>query len=514
MYVVERFDKMFNIEFSYFNSVILASLVLVLFFRYITKNYNYWKDRNVAYIKPLPFVGNYLDAILMKKTVGQINQHLYDAFPNEKYVGAFRMRSINLLIKDPELIKEVMIKSFNNFHNRFSGNNENVDPLLSNLFSTSDDNWRNARQKLTPIFTTAKLKNMLYLILEKGKEFEKLLDVVIEDGKDFEVKELMARFTTDVIGTCGFGVSMNSMLDTEAPFRKMGRDFFKRSIFTIVKGLLKTFSPGLFYFLGFKLFPKRIETFFMTTVKEMTQERETTKTKRNDFIDLLLELKHQNDKIDFEIDDKFMAAQVFVFFIAGFETSSTLMSFALYELARHKDIQSKLIMEIDTILDKSGGKMTYENIMEMDYLEMVVNETMRKYPALGMIPRICTNAYKIPQSDIIIEKGVSVIIPVLGLHYDPKYYPEPEKFIPERFTKDAIKDRHPMVFLPFGEGPRNCIGLRFGKIQSKIGLITLLRRYSVEPSPKTQNIRFDPAVFIMSPKNGIWLNFKKRNVSM
>jgi cytochrome P450 len=89
----------------------------------------------------------------------------------------------------------------------------------------------------------------------------------------------------------------------------------------------------------------------------------------------------------------------------------------------------------------------------------VVSETLRKYPPVPILSRECTKTYKIPGTNIILEKGILTVVPVLALHHDPKYYPDPERFDPERFSEEEKAKRHHYVYLPFGEGPRICIGM-------------------------------------------------------
>ena len=104
--------------------------------------------------------------------------------------------------------------------------------------------------------------------------------------------------------------------------------------------------------------------------------------------------------------------------------------------------------------------------MGLQYLDKVVNETLRKYPTIGFLPRICTETYKVPDTDLVLEKGTRVIIPVYGIHHDPDYYPDPEIFDPERFNDENKAKRPNYTFLPFGEGPRICIGMLSTKIEN------------------------------------------------
>ncbi|KAH1021164.1 hypothetical protein HUJ04_010712 [Dendroctonus ponderosae] len=235
---------------------------------------------------------------------------------------------------------------------------------------------------------------------------------------------------------------------------------------------------------------------------------------------LLLQLKNQgslsdSQKIDAAseksqgvITEEDIMAQCFVFFFAGFETSSTTMTFALLELAQHLDIQAKLRAEVDRVLAKHNGKFTYQSVAEMHYLEMVVNETLRKFPPVPIIPRICTQTYQIPNSNVVIEKGTSVEIPVWGIHMDPDYYPNPDIFDPERFTEEnKTKRKEELTFLPFGAGPRLCIGLRFGMLQSKVGLATLIRHFKFALNKKTSlPLEMEQGIVINTVKGSVWLN--------
>ncbi|XP_011631427.2 probable cytochrome P450 6a14, partial [Pogonomyrmex barbatus] len=211
-----------------------------------------------------------------------------------------------------------------------------------------------------------------------------------------------------------------------------------------------------------------------------------------------------------ELTDNLIASQAFVFFLAGFETSSTTMSNALYELALNPKIQDKLRAEIDECYAKHGERLTYDNIKQLDYLDKVFKETLRKYPPGSILMRQTTSNYTFEGTKISIPKGMRVWIPVYAIHRDPNIYPEPDVFDPERFDDEAVKSRHSMVYLPFGDGPRNCIGARFAVYQSKVGLIKILRNYKVETCEKTMKRYInDPKAFILSPIGGIHLKIVK-----
>lgn len=444
-------------------TLILIVITSILFIHLIYKRvifFRYWHDRQIC-APPSNFIfGSQKDLYLLNGGPKYFKK-FYDMYPNEKCFGVDLMTRHELVVCDPDMIKEILLKGSNSFVNRTVGFQNSKDILFDNLFTCEGDYWREARYILSPTFTSNKLKKMFYLIAEKGEDFRKFI-ATTEYGKDeTECVELVAKFTTDIIGSCGFGVDMNSMMDFDAPFRKMGRNIFKFNNMRFLKYLSVMCAPKLTRMLNVKLISQTIETFFLETIREIVEKRKVMEFKRHDFIDLLLEIKQKNLKEPQQkiaIDDKFMVAQAFIFFAAGFETTSTLSGFILHELAHNGDIQEKVYQEIQSILTKYEDKLCYEAISELSYLDMVVMEGMRKYPVLHVLARNCNAPYKFENFDLTVEPGVNVLIPLYSIHHDPKYYPEPEKFIPERFTSEEIGKRHPMVYLPFGDGPRHCIG--------------------------------------------------------
>ncbi|KAJ8944238.1 hypothetical protein NQ314_009515 [Rhamnusium bicolor] len=205
-----------------------------------------------------------------------------------------------------------------------------------------------------------------------------------------------------------------------------------------------------------------------------------------------------------------IAAQCLIFFTAGFETSSTTMSFALYELATHQEMQEKVRKEINTVFAKHDNQMTYDSLSELKYMKQVIDETLRKYPPVPLTTRQCVKDYKVPDEDVIIEKGTIVMIPISGIHHDEDYYKNPEVFDPERFNEENIAQRPKYTHLPFGEGPRICIGERFGIMQTKVGLTCLLRNFRVKLNEKTQiPLKMSTKQFLSAAEGDIWLNIEK-----
>lgn len=140
---------------------------------------------------------------------------------------------------------------------------------------------------------------------------------------------------------------------------------------------------------------------------------------------------------------------------------------------------------------------------------MFITETLRKYPVSDPLIRKLNATYKIPDTDLVLEKGTTILIPVMGFHRDPDIFPDPEKFDPERFTKENIANRHPYAWIPFGKGPRDCVGMRFGMMQTRLGIATVLNNFRVSPSAKTTiPMKFQPDATLLSPAGGMHLNIE------
>lgn len=131
------------------------------------------------------------------------------------------------------------------------------------------------------------------------------------------------------------------------------------------------------------------------------------------------------------------------------------------------------------------------------------------YPPVDNLIRTANRDYNVPNTNHVIEKGRLLLIPVYGIHRDPDIYSNPDKFDPEHFNEENIAKRHPFTYLPFGEGPRVCIGLRFGMMQTRLGLVSLLRSYKVSHCEKTAKI---PEIISSAPiksiKGGVWLKIE------
>ncbi|XP_054742883.1 probable cytochrome P450 6a14 [Anastrepha obliqua] len=496
-----------------FYFIIFTSLFSLLL-SYLRYKYQYWEVRGVPQLKMNYLFGNFFR--LGSIHGAELMHEVYQQFRGRgKFVGTYIFTKPILVILDLDLIKSILVKDFNKFTDRTSDSGAD-EALASNLFTLHGEKWRPLRAKLTPTFTSAKMKFMFPTLISVAHQLEQALSAHISQVPDgiIEIHDMMARYTTDVIGYCVFGVECNSLKDPNVEFRQIGRRIFFRHFISVRLRLLMITYPVLFKWFKYfqiKRLPTDIVEFMKRLVRETVRMREEQQLQRNDFMNLLIELKNTKDANGMPgMSIEAMAGQVFLFFAAGFETSSSNMSYGLYELAKNPHVQEKLRAEIVSVLAKHNGELTYEAMMEMNYLDQVISETLRKYPALAALTRVSVEEYRLPDTNIILEKGIRVHIPVKELHYDPDIYENPEEFRPERFSPEEVQKRHPQAFLGFGDGPRNCIGLRFARMQVRVGLITLLKSYRFSLSEKTPTqIEFAKFSLVRVPEAGILLKVEK-----
>ncbi|XP_063532060.1 probable cytochrome P450 6a13 [Cydia strobilella] len=482
--------------------LVLLALLAILVYYLGTWNHHYWVKRNVKHDPPVFLFGNNFKGFFGRQSFTEVANDLYNRFPNEKVVGYYRGSTPELYIRDPDIVRNILSNDFAYFYPRGLGRNTEVEPLLSNLFHADGDLWKLTRQRLTPAFTTARLKAMFPLVVRCAERLQGVARAAAARPGACDVRELMARFTTEFIGACGFGVETNSLGYEDSHFRKIGRLVFSRPLSVIIKHMIWDFFPPLRSYIH--VFDRKLEDALFSFVKNIREVRQCKPSGRHDFIDLLLELEgkgkivgesieyHNPDgtpvTVDIEMDLKMMTAQVFIFFAAGFETSSSATSYTLHQLAFNPESQLKIQSEIDEVLQKYDNKLCYDAVAEMTLLSMAFKEAMRMFPSVGVLNRVCARRYTFPELGLTVDPGVKIVVPVEALQNDEKYFDNPRDFQPERFTPEEVKKRHKYVYLPFGDGPRTCIGSRLGEMQSLAGLAAVLQVCSVAPAPTTRRV--------------------------
>ncbi|XP_078001010.1 cytochrome P450 3A29-like [Glandiceps talaboti] len=518
--------------FGFSTTIPLVVAVIFLLYLYATWTFSTFKKLGIPGPKPLPLVGNMFELIsngMAKKDVEWTKKY-------GKLFGIFEGRSPLIVVSDPEMVKQICVKKSSSFYNkrRLPLESKPLDSALNNLI---DGHWKKTRNTLTPAFSASKMKLMSPLISVCADIMQKNLDKLCKEGTIIQCKDVFGCFVVDSVGSAGFGVSVNSQEHPKHPFVENAKKAFSGGLLNPAI-LIMFFCPPLvpvLNWLKIGIVPRSILNYFVNLMEETINVRMVDKnaTKRTDLLQLMMnahdvyeEFIKNNEQEEDENGVKLvkdgrsdtcdihkgftneeMLAQSLLFFLAGYETTSTLMSFAAYCLATNHDIQVKLQAEIDEVM-ANYDTPNYEAVSKMPYLDMVISETLRMYPPAGRFDRVCNEDVNI--GGFNIPDGMVINVAVYAIHHNPEIYPEPERFDPERFTKEEKEKRHPYAWLPFGAGPRNCIGMRFGLLEAKIGLVHAFKNFTFEPCAETEIPPKLGKAGMLMPEAGIKLKVRPR----
>jgi cytochrome P450 family 9 len=367
----------------------------------------------------------------------------------------------------------------------------------------------------------------------------------VQVGKNLnvEIGHLLSSYTADGISTTMLGFVGNSVRNANSELNKIVKCLehdFSGNV-AALKFLISSILPKIARILRITIISKEVQNFFKRTVVDVMNERERKNISRPDVIQLLLQAKKgqlkrkTKDSIDknltnftahteyevgdttekaLQYDDMDWIAQGMAFFGAGFDTIRDLVQITFYELAQNQNIQQTLFEEIDGVLrDLDGEPISFETLHKMKFLDMVVSESLRKWPIGIPIDRRCGKDYTINLDDdksIVIRKDQIVIFPTFSIQRDPKYFEDPEKYDPYRFSDERKGSIIPGTLMPFGSGPRGCIGSRYALMSTKLILFKLLSEFTVKNcvnTPKT--LTFSPSLtFKFNEK--IYLDFFPR----
>ncbi|XP_023219749.1 cytochrome P450 3A8-like isoform X1 [Centruroides sculpturatus] len=408
----------------------------------------------------------------------------------------------NLWISEPELLKYILVKDFHIFRNRIKF--EFGDPMLDKMLSVlTNEDWKRIRNFMSPAFTSSKIRKMTYLVKQCTETLCKHFEEMAEKGEEFDCKKYMSAFIIDVIASTAFATKLNAQENENSEFVKYARMVSNRD-FPKLKLLAFLIAPKIVRYFKIEIFPRKVLDYFRNVILKILEERKEKKIRGNDFLQLMMDaqegilenstedLKEASNEINnYQVQHKHktmtideIVAQSILFFIAGHDTTTTVLTYFCYQMALNPKLQEKLLREIDETWQQYGD-INFDILSKMPYLDAVLNETLRIQNPAVMLTRVAAEDYILPNTGIKIKKGISVVMPVYGMHHDSEWFPEPEKFNPERFLPENRNLIQPFSFLPFGDGPRHCIGMRYINMVMKLGIVHLLRNMRLVATDET-----------------------------
>ncbi|XP_055890407.1 cytochrome P450 3A41-like isoform X3 [Biomphalaria glabrata] len=414
-----------------------------------------------------------------------------------------------LITRDTELLKNIMGKDFNSFADRIEFMTT-VSPMEHGLFFINGQDWKRIRQVMSPSFSTGKLKSVVWNIEDTAKKLASVIEECARKGQLVPIKHFTSQYTSEVIARSAFGLKTDCLGKEDDEFTHFTKVMFKvrskaMNVVMLImfrfkwlhRLLVKTFKIGILDQVSLEA-----DHYFNKLLMQVVQERQKCelhgKDKPTDFLQYLVSAKVAGEtqveerpatpvvfkrlKLQRTLSERELIGQSMLIIFAGFETTATTLQFCLYLLAKHQDIQEKVYHEIQRVV--TSDSPTYEELMELKYLEQVLSETLRLYPPIPLVNRMAreTKHY----GNIVIPKGAGILIPLDLVMKDPRNFEDPERFDPDRFSDENVHQIDPIQFTPFGYGPRKCIGMRLAYLELKVGLVHVLRRVKFELNARTE----------------------------
>ncbi|XP_052227092.1 cytochrome P450 3A21-like isoform X9 [Dreissena polymorpha] len=449
--------------------------------------YTWYKQRlfhrlGIPTKKTVFLLGDFVD--MVRWGFSYLGMDLYKRYG--KVFGIYVGNVPALVISDPDIIKHIMVKDFDHFTDR--------PPFLkltkfwkSAVSVAGGDEWRNIRHTISPTFTSGKMRSMTQFLQRSLDVFHDILEKQIKASPNgFDIDPTVRCYTMDVICSTGFGLDVSAQTNPDNPFIKYSKRFLETSPLGMPKFILYILFPDLA-----DMFPRLFETsfmskdimdFFMTTTRSLFEDRKHSESKHKDLLQLMVNAsnlaeteKVSNSQRKAGLTDEEILINSIIFMLAGYDTTAAGISWVLYELALNPEIQEKLVNAINDEIGESP--LSYDNVFSLKYMDMVLSETLRIHSPATRLTRMPDRDTEI--SGIKIPKGMNCQFVTDILHFLDEYWEDPYTFNPERFAPENKDKINEYAYLPFGVGPRNCVGMRLAQLEVKMTVISMLRKYRI-----------------------------------
>lgn len=519
---------------------------VTLWIRWRIKKFSIFKEMGIPGPEPNIFFGNVLELFRKDPVVCQ-NEWI------KRYgdvVGYFYGSLPILLVTRVDMMRQIFIKDFSTFSDRprnFYGTelDSASDPSGEHMSNATGKRWKILRSLLAPAFTSGKLKKMMPLLQDSTSLVLSKIGKASNNGtKDVEIYNLYQGMTLDAIGRAAFGIDAPVQNDPNHPIIRSARMAFSYQLNSYINFILVGFrefriiTHGLSKLLAsfYNKGTHPLGELFAICGDIVNARRTNPSLRRPDLLQTLIDARSSGDISDktlvaesmeetkesertdenlngvgkkekdvVKLNDMEIQANALMYFTAGSETTSTAMAFMTHSLINNQGVQDEMRKEIfDTFGNEDN--VDYDLLPKLQYTDRCIMEALRMNPPVFMfLNRVANRATQL--GELSIPKGLTVQVPVHYVHHNPELYPDPHKFDPDRFLPENRSKDHSVIWLPFGAGPRNCIGIRFALVEMKIILVKMLRKYRLEACGKSEigDIKLDYSVFLDRPANGIYV---------
>jgi len=419
------------------------------------------------YIAGYPLIGNLLEfrkdrlnLLRRMARVGDVCGMHFGPFPG-------------ILFNKPEHIHSILVEHAYDFDKGLAVHNTFRPVIGDGIFSSEGDFHRRQRKLMSPPFQPRHIASYAEIMGQYGEQIQQTWS----DGSIIDVNHQMTNLTMSVIGKALFDADVFTETDELGSAMTVTTEY-------VAHALSVLFPPPYDWPLPRNRRTHRAAQVLRNHIQHFIDVRRNSLTERNDFLSILLQARDEDGK---PMSDEQLMAECLILFGAGHETTATALSWTWYLLCQHPEIYQKVQLEVDSVLQ--GRTPTYEDLARLPYCLQVFKEAMRLYPPAYLLSRraLCEveiDGYHVPKDMVVLYAPYT-------LHRREEYFPEPEKFDPERFTPEREKQLPRYAYLPFGAGPRICIGMYFAMMEGHLLLATLAQRVSFSLVPG-QTIVPDP----------------------
>uniref|UniRef100_A0A3Q3EK15 Cytochrome P450 3A n=1 Tax=Labrus bergylta TaxID=56723 RepID=A0A3Q3EK15_9LABR len=401
---------------------ILLITFICLFVMYGYSSYGIFEQLGIPVSKPIMYWG----------TIGRLNSVYYlEDIENAKMFGriwgVYELKKPMLAVMDPDMLKTILVKEcFTYFTNRrnFRLNGE----LYDAVSIAEDDEWRRLRNILSPYFTSGRQKELFDIMKHHSSKLTASLQSKAQNGEVITIKDFFGSYSLDIMASSLLSVDLDTINNPSSPLITYANKLFRFPILLFLFQGCFPFALPLLELMGFSLFPKSSTNYFKRFVEKIRQQRNGNSQKNSrdmlqNMIDSQTDNKSKKEGENKKLTDHEIISQVTMFVFAGYETSATTLTFLAYTLAQNPAVMKRLQEEIDVTFPDMGP-VQYEALMQMEYLDSVVNECLRLYPPAARLERVAKEKVKI--NGITIPKDMLVMVPVYALHHDPELWQSPK----------------------------------------------------------------------------------------
>jgi cytochrome P450 len=448
------------------------------------------KNKNL--IPKVPVVKTILDTReMLKSPVVVFEKYRKTLGPTFRF--RFGVRD-TIVTADPELLKHVLKDNNDNYHKSHIQTERFVEFQGIGLTNSHGDYWLRQRKLLSMGFTRGRLAEILPIQMEVLHDFMNDFDKAVDKGS-VDIHDQMVKFTLRSVGKSLFGKQMK-----EEELEKFATAIAEIQRY-IVKKVVQPYLMPWFYLTGQDKKYHKIRKEGDQIIIDYIEERRKKSNEGSDILEMILTTPFKGTN-EYMSDEK-VKVEILQLLVAGNETSTTAATWALYIIAKHPECLQKMRSEIDE--NFGDEEINYSKLHSLKYTIAVLDEAMRIYPPFWMIDREAQeddefNGMKIP-------KGTTVIPYIYGAHHNEDHWKDPEKFDPNRFMGENENKIHPFAHIPFGGGPRVCIGQNMAKMQILLVISAIVRKYDFELiNQKEPGLH---AMMLLKPEGEIHMKFQR-----